>query len=177
MVRAAIRAGLDAMVLTDHDRPAPPARLARLNAKFAPFRVFGGIEVSIVEGEHVSVLGLQDARLGSMDWSYPDLHAYVRERGGYLMLNHPFRYVPHLRIDVERYPPDGIEAYSNNTPVEDEERILALAAHVRIQVLSNSDAHHVDRIGAYWNELSAEPSDDAELLAALRHGVVVGPRG
>lgn len=112
MVRAAIRAGLDAMVLSDHDRLAPTARLARLNAKFAPFRVFG-----------------------------------------------------------------GIEAYSNNTPVEDEARILALAAHVGIQVLSNSDAHHVDRIGAYRNELSAEPSDDAELLAALRHGVVVGRRG
>ncbi len=47
---------------------------------------------------------------------------------------------------------------------------------MRIQALSNSDAHHVDRIGAYWNELSAEPRDDAELLAALRHGVV-GPRG
>jgi predicted metal-dependent phosphoesterase TrpH len=177
IVRAAIRAGLDAIVFTDHDRLAPRDRLAQLNAEFAPFRVFGGVEVTVLEGEHVLVVGLYDQRLESREWAYPDLHAFVRERAGYLVVAHPFRYVSDLRIDLARYRPDAIEGTSNNTPVGEEARILSLADELGIQVVSNSDAHHADRIGAYWNVLNADPADEFALVTALRSGVTCGGRG
>jgi histidinol phosphatase-like PHP family hydrolase len=42
-VQAAIAAGLDAIVFTDHHRLMPLERLECLNQQYAPFRVFGGI--------------------------------------------------------------------------------------------------------------------------------------
>ncbi len=177
MIQAAIAAGLDAIVLTDHDRLAPPARLAALNAKYAPFRIFGGIEVSLIEGEHVLVLGLQHPSLESGDWDYPALYDFVHEREGFLVLNHPFRYLPRVRIDLRRYPPDAIELYSHNTPLEFAARIRALAAELRILLVANSDAHQVDRVGAYYNTLASRVRDNYELVAELRFGnhVCYGP--
>lgn len=172
MIEAAIAAGLDAVVLTDHDRLAPPERLAELNARFAPFRVFGGVEVTVLEGEHISVLGVDDPALERLDWDYPALHGFVRSRGGFLIVNHPFRYVPTVRVDLEGYPPDAIEGYSHNTPLASEGEILALAGSLGLRVLSNSDAHHVDRLGAYYNVLQTDPPSDAALVAALRSGPI-----
>jgi hypothetical protein len=62
MILAAVDRGLDGLVITDHDRLVPTEDLAYLNAKYAPFRVFGGIEVT-TRGEHVLVLGVQDEAL------------------------------------------------------------------------------------------------------------------
>lgn len=170
MVEAAIAAGLDALVLTDHDLLAPPAQLADLNDRYAPFRVFGGIEVSLMEGEHVLVLGTQAPSLESRAWDYPSLHSFVREQKALLVLNHPFRYAPALRIDVARYPPDAIELYSHNTPHHAEARIRTLAQELGLRVLANSDAHSVERLGAYYSRLDADPADERELVEVLRLG-------
>ena len=45
LIREGIRIGLDALVFTDHNRLVPPERLVELNEEFAPFRIFGGIEM------------------------------------------------------------------------------------------------------------------------------------
>jgi predicted metal-dependent phosphoesterase TrpH len=177
MVRAAIRAGLDALVFTDHDRLAPLDELARLNAEFAPFRVFSGVEVTLLEGGHVMVLGVHDHALESVAWTYSDLHRFVRERAGYLVLNHPYRDGVGPTIDLARYTPDAIEVYSFNTPLEAEGRILELAGVLGMQVLSNSDAHHADRIGTYWSEVTGGPIHESALVAALRSSVRIGGRG
>ncbi len=89
-IRAAIDAGLDAIVFTDHHRLISAERLQQLNEKYAPFRIFGGIEITL-DGEDVLILGVQDPALESMNWSYPSLHAFVRARGGFIALAHPFR--------------------------------------------------------------------------------------
>lgn len=170
MVEAGIAAGLDALVFTDHDQLVPRERLSILNAKYASFRVFGGIEVSVEEGEHVLVLGVQAPSLEIRGWTYPNLHTFVRERGGFLVLNHPFRYTQSLRVDITRHTPDAIELYSHNTPVDAETRIRRLASDLGMRVLSNSDAHQADRLGAYYTRLTTEPLDDDDLVAALRSG-------
>jgi predicted metal-dependent phosphoesterase TrpH len=59
MIQTAIDAGLDAIVFTDHNKLTPKRTLNKLNRQFAPFRIFGGIEVSI-KNEHIIVLGIYD---------------------------------------------------------------------------------------------------------------------
>jgi predicted metal-dependent phosphoesterase TrpH len=171
MIEAAIAAGLDGVVFTDHDRLAPPERLAELNAKYAPFRIFGGVEVTVNEGEHVSVFGVHDSSLESHEWDYPDLYRFVREQDGFLVLNHPFRYTDIVRIDIASYTPDAIEVYSYNTPVESEARIRQLAADLDMRLLANSDAHHVKRLGSYYNRFTTSPADERSLIEALRAGL------
>jgi len=168
-IRAAMAAGLDAIVFTDHHRLVPAERLKELNDRYAPFRVLGGIEIN-TNGEDVLVLGLQDATLESSKWAYPDLHTFVREHSGFIILAHPFRYHPQVNIEVERFVPDALEVRSVNTPVAAKDRIRELASHLEIPLLCNSDAHSTDSLGAYYNVLERAPSNEQEIWALLRSG-------
>lgn len=141
MIRAAIDEGLDGLVITDHDCLLDDAQLDYLNAKYAPFRLFRGTEIT-TRREHFLVLGVDDERLEVLGWAYPELHAFVNDRGGFLAPAHPFRFNPHcIEADLDRYPPHALEAYSWNTPASAAPRIRDVAARLGVPVLSNSDAH------------------------------------
>jgi histidinol phosphatase-like PHP family hydrolase len=170
MARAAVDYGLDGLAFTDHHRLAPLDRLEALNRKYAPLRVFGGIEISVIEGEDVLVLGVRDSALETQKWSYPELFALVRQRGGFLILAHPFRYHDEITIDVETYPPDAIEVHSKNTGACDEPRIRAVLKHLGLRPLCNSDAHTAEHVGIYHNRLSRAPRDEGELIQILKAG-------
>ena len=169
MIQRAIALGLDAIVFTDHDRLVPPASLAMFNAKYAPFRVWGGIEVSL-EQEHALVLGIHDRFLEQASWTYPTLRDFVDGWGGFLALAHPFRFYRRMDVTVDVRPPHALEVYSHNTPPPAEDEIRRLAARWEVPLLANSDAHHVDELGAYYNELARVPADEAELVEMLRAG-------
>jgi histidinol phosphatase-like PHP family hydrolase len=168
-IRTAMAAGLDAIVFTDHHRLAPLERLKELNDRYAPFRIFGGIEIT-TNDEDVLILGLHDAALESSKWAYPDLHAFVREHGGFIILAHPFRYHPQVTIEVDRFVPDALEVHSINTPVAAEGHIREIASRLGIPVLCNSDAHSPDALGTHYNILERTPSDEQEMMALLRSG-------
>jgi PHP family Zn ribbon phosphoesterase len=93
------------------------------------------------------VLGVPDAGLERENWQYSDLHRFVRERNGFLVLAHPFRYRNFIAADCEHYRPDAIEICSANTPVAERDRIRDLAKAWNIPTLSNSDAHSTERLG------------------------------
>lgn len=167
MIRAAIAAGLDAIALTDHDRLAPPEVLEALNAEFAPFQVFGGIEIDIQQ-EHAVVLGVQEPVLESRRWQYGELHAFVRERNGFLFVAHPYRYHPELRFPVDQHHPDAFEIHSTHTAPEDAAHIVETATRLQAGLLSNSDAHDVSVLGRYYNVLKTRVTTDKDLVHALR---------
>lgn len=168
-IRAAIDAGLDAIVFSDHDRLAPRARLQELNRKYAPFRIFGGIEISI-GNEHILVLGVHDCALETRRWLYPELHGFVRKYEGFIAIAHPFRFNPNVKLDLERFPPDAIEVYSNNIAKHTEARLLSLAEQLGVPILSNSDGHHTGVLGPYYNLLEHTPTDEQELIEILKTG-------
>ncbi len=171
LIARAHACGLDALAFTDHNRFTSPEHLAQLNAEHAPLRIFSGIEISLyTENEHILVLGLYDPALEREDWTYPHLHAFVRARGGFLALAHPYRYRPYIGLDLERYPPDAIEGHSLNTPVHAAAQIAQLAEWLGLSVLSNSDAHTSRVLGKYYNLLPRAPHDEGDLLALLRSG-------
>ncbi len=169
MVEGAIIKHLDALIFTDHDRLTPRAQLQNFNQRYAPFRVYGGIEVT-VGSEHVLVFGIHDPALESGDWNYQELHRFVRERNGFLALAHPYRYHEFIDLELEAYPPDAIEAYSWNTPRHAASHIIALARLLGITILANSDAHHVERLGIYYNILNSCLTDERAIIDALRSG-------
>ena len=168
-IHAAMKAGLDAIVFTDHHRLAPLERLKELTDRYTPFRIFGGIEIN-TNGEDVLVLGLHDAALESSKWAYSDLHAFVRDHAGFIVLAHPFRYHPQIAIEVDRFVPDALEVRSPNTPLAAEDRIREIASRLGIPVLCNSDAHSTDALGTHYNVLEKPPSDEQEMMALLRSG-------
>jgi predicted metal-dependent phosphoesterase TrpH len=168
-IRASIDAGLDAIVFTDHWTFVPPAHLEELSRSYAPFRIFGGIEV-FADGEDFIVLGVRDPVLENRSLSYDELYSLVRSRNGYIALVHPFRYRREISADIDRLRPDGIEIYSTNTPAWAEQKIRDTAARLALPLLCNSDAHDVAWLGHYYNRLRRIPEDEADLISLLRAG-------
>lgn len=165
-IQAAVAAGLDGIAFTDHQRLVPPQRLAELNFKFNPFKIFTGIEIW-AEQEDWLVFGMHDPRLEERDWHYADLCHFVQDAGGFIALAHPFRFAVNIRVDISGCPPDGIEISSVNTPQQQAGEIRAIASRLGLALLKNSDAHNTGMIGSYFNEFPAPISNDAALLSAL----------
>jgi len=170
LLQAARRAGLDALAFTDHDRLTPVGHLDELNRRYAPLRIFGGVEVTL-PSEHIVVLGIQDPALESLEWHYEDLWHFVHQRGGFMTLAHPFRFHDSIDAPIDRFPPHGIEVYSINTAPRHEKRIREIAARLDIRLMSDSDAHTVDPMGQYYNDLQSAAENDLELVRDL----VAGP--
>jgi predicted metal-dependent phosphoesterase TrpH len=168
-IQAAIAAGLDAIVFTDHHRLAPLERLEALNQQYAPFQIFGGIEIS-AQGEDFLVLGMRHPDLESPNWTYPDLYQFVRQQGGYIAMAHPFRFRANIELDIDQYVPDAIEARSHNTPADKEIHIREIAIRLGVPVLFNSDAHTTERLGTYYIQLDNDPANEQELIASLKAG-------
>lgn len=166
-IQAALHAGLSGLAFTDHNRLVPAGRLAELNKKFAPFRVYTGIEVE-ADQEHWIVLGVAHPLLERRGWHYPELRDFVRWRGGFIALAHPFRYGPEIHADLACFPPDGIELKSFNTPVKYEAEILSLAEQYNLLLMQNTDAHYAGQMGKYSNDLPGLIQDDQELVKLLR---------
>jgi predicted metal-dependent phosphoesterase TrpH len=166
-IRAAILAGLDGIAFTDHNTLVPEARLRELNERFAPFKIFTGIEVD-ADHEHWIVIGVRDQSLQNIGWHYPELREFVHNQGGFVILAHPFRYGS-IKVDLQLCPPDGFEVESYNTPVAREADIRSLAASFGSILLHNSDAHFPGVIGKYYTELPEHPQTDQQLVAALQH--------
>ena len=154
------------MVFSDHDRLVERQHLAELNRKFAPLRIFTGIEVTLAK-EHVLVIGIHDPALESGTWEYADLHRFVRLHKGFLALAHPFRYQA-ITVDIEQFPPDAIEVFSPNTPMWAETQIRQIATSIDCDLLSDSDSHNSQMIGKYYNVVEGNPKNDTELLQSLR---------
>lgn len=167
MIRAAVARGLDAIAITDHARQVSTEHLKYLNGRYAPLSVFGGIEMRFGL-EDVLVLGVHDAALEQKRWTYPDLHAFVEARGGFIAVAHPFRYNGRIELDIERFPPHALEVRSHNTPRRAEPRIRAVADELDLPLLSNSDAHHTSGIGDFYNVLDRVPESETALIAMLK---------
>ncbi|MFN2284370.1 MAG: PHP-associated domain-containing protein [Anaerolineae bacterium] len=170
----AITRNLDAIAITDHASLVSPEHVEALNRQYAPFRIFGGIEITVREKEDVLVLGVHDPVLESREWTYPELHTFVRDRGGWIAVAHPFRYRSTINLDLERYPPDALESCSTNIELLNQPRIREVAKQLGIPFVCNSDAHATRSLGVGYNLLKETPADEADLVRLLRTGAFIG---
>jgi len=174
LITRAIQLGLDGVALTDHNRLPPPERLAELNRKYHPFRVFTGIEISLETAseswQDFLVLGLSDSILETATWTYPKLVKWVRRNQGWLVMAHPFRYRRGMPREVIDDPPDALEMYSTNIDPASAPRIEAAARAMGCQVIGTSDAHLAEEVGYYTLVLAQPAASEAELLVQLKKG-------
>ncbi|MDR1688365.1 MAG: PHP domain-containing protein [Clostridiales bacterium] len=171
MVESAIAEGLNGIVITEHDKLTPQEVIDELNADYAPFRVFSGIEVR-VWGDDFLVLGIQDNILEKTNWDYHKLYQFVRENGGYIALAHPMRYWHGIDTNLYSWRPDALEIYSfnmDNISWQARQRALRLANALQTNIIANSDAHAADKY-RYCNVLNRQPQSDSDLAQMLKDG-------
>jgi len=169
-IETAIAKGLDGIALTDHDKQRSPERLRQLNDKYAPFKIFTGVEINTCDYfEDILVIGVPEmSKKKNSNWYYADLHRFVKKHNGFLILPHPFRWDDRVRTPVGKYSPDAIEIRSVNIDPYLEGKIQDLADDLDIQLVATSDSHHWQYTGLYYITLANRVETDEELVRELK---------
>jgi histidinol phosphatase-like PHP family hydrolase len=171
-VEAAIKKGLDAIFITDHQKLFPQERIDELNEEYAPFKIYQGIEITLKgeENESFVVLGVHDKRLEEEDWKYEDLHKFVHEKKGATILVHPYRFSDQVNVDIWEYPPDAVEVLSKFCGKKNYERRKRLASVVSKPEVTNSDSHEATDIGRFYNVFPVNCDSEELILHSLLDG-------
>jgi hypothetical protein len=141
MVKGAKRAGLDAIVITDHNRFFSKSEAQRLTREFGTL-VIPGIEGgNIAVQKHWIALGV-DRQI--MNGRIDSILSYIRHEGGLSIAPHP-----HARLE-----PDS-NRQVNNTG--------------RVPEVAGSDAHALPMLGFTWTEVNADATVES-ILESVRKG-------
>ncbi|KJR40464.1 PHP domain-containing protein [Candidatus Magnetoovum chiemensis] len=166
-VRAAIRAGLDAMVITEHDNIWSDYELNGLREQFdAQIRIFAGVEVACREG-HFLVLGINDNRNIYFDMPAKELISFAHKNLAAVIVAHPYRYSIENGDISYNLDIDGVEIDSNNTNAHTRPLAEKLADHKNIFRLISSDAHEIDVVGKYYTSFPQSINTIKDLAAYI----------
>lgn len=170
LLESARAAGLDGVVLTEHDYWWPDEELAELRAAAPDLVVLAGMEVT-GRGGDVLVYGITEPNKLPRGISWPELYREVHRQGGAAIAAHPNRWgQPFEAILREQHPEiDGIEVMSNNMDADLRLRAAELLVKFpHFAQLGNSDSHDPATVGCCYTEFSATIRTAADLVAAIR---------
>jgi predicted metal-dependent phosphoesterase TrpH len=172
--RAILRAGLDAVCITDHNEIGGALELAARGK----VRVIPGEEIYTSEGE---IIGLFLKEKIPARLSPQETIAAIREQGGIVYIPHPLD-----RFRGSRLRPTALAAVldqvdvlevfnARNLLAGDNTRAAQLARQHGLRQGAGSDSHTAYEVGHAYVEI-AEFRTQAELLTALESAVVHGRR-
>ncbi|WP_435009741.1 PHP-associated domain-containing protein [Tundrisphaera lichenicola] len=169
LVERARLAGLDAVVITDHDYQWEPGELADLNAAADGLVVLSGVEVSALEG-HFLVYGLPNLKDVEPGIPLADLLKIARAHTAAVVGAHPFRWDQDFTALVAAHGPafDALELVSNNVSPETRSKTEALLKLHPMGATGSSDGHVPDAVGCYYTEFSGEVRSMSDFVEALR---------
>jgi predicted metal-dependent phosphoesterase TrpH len=169
LVQRARLAGLDAVVITEHDYQWMADELAALNAKAGGLVVLSGVEVSAREG-HFLVYGLPDPFEAGPGIALADLLKVVKRRDAAIVAAHPFRWDQDFRQIVAQHGPvfDAIELVSNNVTPDTRAKAEALLKTTPMGTTGSSDGHQPEAVGCYYTEFPVEVKTMRDFVQALR---------
>jgi predicted metal-dependent phosphoesterase TrpH len=170
LVRAAQAAGLDGIVITEHDTLWPEAELESLRAAAPRLVILAGVEVTGLGGD-VLCYGIRDLTRLRRGTPWPELCSEVQQQGGIAVAAHPNRWgQPFEKIVREQNPAlGGIEVMSNNMDADLRTRALELLLRFpHFAQLGNSDSHHPETVGCCYTQFDCTIRTTADLVSAIR---------
>jgi predicted metal-dependent phosphoesterase TrpH len=170
LVKAAAAAGLDGIVITEHDYLWTEPELEELRAAAPGLVILPGIEVT-GRGGDVLCYGVTDPFALPRGIPWGELCREVHRQGGAAVAAHPHRWGQPFEklVRDQRAELDGIEVMSNN--MDDHLRRQAselLANHPHFAQLGNSDSHDPGTVGCCYTDFDAVIRTTADLVAAIR---------
>lgn len=170
MLKAAKAAGLDGIVITEHDYWWPDDELKELRAAAPDLVILAGVEVT-ARGGDVLCYGISDPFALPRGIAWPGLCREVHRQGGACVAAHPNRWnQPFEKILREQTPElDGIEAMSNNMDADLRARAAELLRkYPHFAQLGNSDSHAPETVGCCYTDFDCEIRTATDLVAAIR---------
>ncbi len=171
LMRRAKSLNLTGIVITEHDHLWPEAELAELRAATPEVQVYGGAEVSAMEG-HFLVYGIQSLDRLPKGIALAELCKEVHKQGGVVIAAHPYRWGQDFDALLKESPAlDGVEVMSKNIEAAHESKITELWRNRRWAGLGNSDAHQIDQLGCCYTEFNVPIRSFGDLIKALQKGM------
>jgi predicted metal-dependent phosphoesterase TrpH len=170
LVQSAIRAGLDGIVITEHDFLWPENELEELRTAAPQLVILAGVEVTGIGGD-VLCYGVTDTSAVPRGIEWPALCRAVHRQGGACVAAHPNRWgQPFEKILREQQPElDGIEVMSKNMDADLRVRAAdLLRRYPQFAQLGNSDSHEPETVGCCYTDFDADIRTTADLVAAIR---------
>ncbi|HCP14614.1 MAG TPA: histidinol-phosphatase [Peptococcaceae bacterium] len=160
--------GLDGICITEHDAMADAREAEYFSNKYGII-ILVGCEVNTHEGD-ILVFGLKEVPKGKL--SAQELIDLTDASGGGCIAAHPFRDNGRGAGNVlsQLHGLCGIEAYNGNTKPEHNQQAVQYAEMLNIPQIGASDAHSIDRVGAYATEFPLMIYSIQDLVQALRKG-------
>ena len=172
LVKAALAAGLDGIVITEHDTLWPEGELDELRAAAPGLVVLGGVEVA-GRGGDMLCYGVTDLGALPRGVPWPQLCREVRRQGGVAVAAHPNRWGQPFEKLIREQAPEiaGIEVMSNNMCADLRARAAELLVkYPHFAQLGNSDSHDPATVGCCYTHFEVEIRSTADLVAAIRAG-------
>ncbi len=175
LVQAALRKGLNAIAITDHDDNRSHAVLKRLQPEFPNITLIPGIEFTAKEGH---ILGLGEMEPLSKKTPGEEVIDHIRDNNGVAIIAHPF---DRLRsgagkISLE-WKPDAIEVLNASTLIPLFNRKARIVAQKKgIPTTGSSDAHRVSEVGTARTGLDVSENQLEAIFEAIRRGPLL-PEG
>lgn len=169
LIASARVAGLDAVVITEHDHQWDAEELADLQEHAGDLLVLSGAEISARQG-HFLVYGLPDLDDAPPGIDVRDLVKLVRGHSGAIVAAHPFRWEQDFRALVEgfRLEFDALELVSNNITLETRQFTERLLAEYPTGMTGSSDGHQPEVVGCYFTRFERPIRSMTDFVAALK---------
>ncbi len=173
LIRQAVRAGLDGLVITEHHYQWPEDELATLldEANTPGFILLSGFEYASRQGD-ILVYGLPAAAAADFTPGLPpkDVVDQVHARGGFCVAAHPTRAGMGFDEELVTLPFDAIEVHSVNMREHEQRLAVMLAERANRPAVASSDAHAIQDVGRYSMEFTGIVQSMADLHASLKNG-------
>ena len=173
LIRQAVKAGLDGLVITEHHYQWPQGELDELAAKStAPgFLLLSGFEYGSRRGD-ILIYGLapEDAEDFAPGMDPGEAIALAQKRGAVCIAAHPTRGAMGFDEEGLLLPFDAIEVQSVNLMLHEQRLAGMVASRLRKPPVAASDAHRLPDVGRYATMFRGPIRSMPDLQAALKRG-------
>jgi hypothetical protein len=153
MCRKAITFGLTGIALTEHDFWWSEGEFRELQAKFPDLIIFRGVEYACLDDHFLVFLPEPNYGTDLRFRNISELISRVHDLGGIVIWAHPFRYDRSIPEWLQDANLDGMEVNSINMDFKAKCLARQVAKDRGYTVFQNSDAHIVDTLGSYYNDI------------------------
>lgn len=167
------QAGIDGLVITEHDYLWSREDIARLNRGLNKGRIYRGVEVSSCNG-HFVVIGLQTLSGIARGIDISSLVQLARVQEAAIIWAHPQQCYSNTAAPCTfMHLPDNIDAVEVASSITEGERsreAMAMAGRMGWAQVGGSDAHILKQVGCAVTRFESLPADESALAKAIRSG-------